>query len=70
MPDERNTPVPLPQHAQPRRVPGAPADKASGPPTAKKVEADEFPFSVSVYISSQSGSMWQSRLPAKFPRSG
>jgi hypothetical protein len=29
-----------------------------------------FPFSVSVYISSQSGSMWQSRLPAKFPRSG
>ena len=34
MPDKRNTPVPT--------------DKASGLPTAKKAEADEFPFSVSV----------------------
>ncbi|MGA2961939.1 MAG: segregation/condensation protein A, partial [Candidatus Korobacteraceae bacterium] len=49
MPDERNSPVPLPQHAQPQRVPGGPADQRSGlPPAAKKAQGDEFPFSVSV----------------------
>ncbi len=49
MPDERNSPVPPPQHAQQQRAPGAPADQQSGlAPTAKKNEADEFPFSVSV----------------------
>jgi segregation and condensation protein A len=49
MPDERNSPVPLPQHAQPQRVPGGPAGQRSGlPPAAKKAQGDEFPFSVSV----------------------